>query len=352
MMKRIMACLLAIVCLMTALVFAMAEGMTMKVVNVNEAVNLREKPNTDSKKLASVPKGALVTDCEKVKGSEWYSVNYEGIQGYIRGDKLEVVETAPAAEPEPAPAEQPAEQQPAEQQPAAPAEGGAVAEGTPLAPAGAEQAEQQPGILDEAVDDAPIGSINDGSDYEDDDIILEETVKGVRVVVRQIYQETREYMVAVGLDEQGNELWKHETATHNITELQQTAAFMAGIEKKPLLMMYNASKGNGLVAVNAVTGEVEWELPRSKCRLGGSISYVVSDKGVMYIGGYYGPDPVAINRKGKVKWKADSGVEATWLYRMELREDGIACQYGSMAGDNSGTVIYDFDGNVKEVIYD
>ncbi|MBQ3305423.1 MAG: SH3 domain-containing protein, partial [Clostridia bacterium] len=71
MMKRIMACLLAAVCLLTS--FAFAEGLYMKVVNVNTAVNLRKGPSTDTEALGQVPVGTVVTDC--VKEGKWYQVN-------------------------------------------------------------------------------------------------------------------------------------------------------------------------------------------------------------------------------------------------------------------------------------
>ena len=61
MMKRIMACLVAVVCLLTS--FAFAEGLSMKVVNVNTAVNLRKGPSTDTESLTQVPMGTIVTDC-------------------------------------------------------------------------------------------------------------------------------------------------------------------------------------------------------------------------------------------------------------------------------------------------
>ena len=96
-----------------------------------------------------------------------------------------------------------------------------------------------------------------------------------------------------------------------------------------------------------------WELPKKTLDLGGSISYVVDGNGVAYIGGYYGPDPVAIDASGNVLWQADSGKEAaTWLYRIELQGDGIACYYGSMAGESSGCIVYGFDGSVQNVMYD
>ena len=90
MMKRIMACLVAVVCLLTS--FAFAEGLTMKVVNVNTAVNLRKGPSTDTESLTQVPVGTIVTDC--VQEGKWYQVNYNGTVGYIRGDKLAFAATS------------------------------------------------------------------------------------------------------------------------------------------------------------------------------------------------------------------------------------------------------------------
>ena len=100
MMKRIMACLLALVCLLTFTAFA--EGFTMKVVNVKEAVNLRRGPSTDTESLGLVPVGTVLEGCEKAEGTEWYAVNFNGVTGYIRGDKLEVVEAPAEAPAEPA----------------------------------------------------------------------------------------------------------------------------------------------------------------------------------------------------------------------------------------------------------
>lgn len=354
MMKRIMACLLALVCLLTSAAFA--EGLTMKVVNVNTAVNLRKGPSTDTDALGQVPAGTIVTDC--VKEKDWYQVNYNGVVGYIRGDKLEVVETpteAPAeetttkkskkskkskkAKATEAPAEQPAEQP-------------AVAEGTPLVAEQAEEKEKAPrSVLQENVENAPVTDISQPTEYDDDFVILNENVAGVHVIGRQIYQSDCEYLMAVGLDANGNELWKNETTTDSITELMQTDVFLAGTADAPLVMMYNACRG--LTAVNPADGKVVWEISKKTLDLGGSISKVVDANGILYIGGYYDPDPVAIDANGNVLWQSTSGSEkATWMYRMELRDNGIACAYGSMAGENTGTIVYGFDGSVVDVIYD
>ena len=327
MMKRIMICLLAVVCLTTSLAFA--EGLYMKVVNVNEAVNMRKGPGTSTEALCQVPLGTVLTDCEKE--GEWYKVNYNGTIGYIRGDKLEQVE--------------------------APAESAPTAEGEPLVAEGEGDAVQPEAtkrprrIVQTNVENAPIASYADvpNTEYSDDHTILDAMVGDVHVIGRQIYQQDREYLMIVGVDAAGTELWKTETTTDHITELMQTDAFIGGTAKKPLVMMYNACRG--LSAINPKTGKVKWNIYKRDLDLGGSISHVVDSKGICYIGGYYGPDPVAINIKGKVLWQASSGsAEATWLYRMDLSDEGIACAYGKMAGEDYGTIIYDFKGNVVSIV--
>ena len=373
MMKRILVCLLAAICLLTS--FAFAEGLYMKVVNVNEAVNMRQGPSTDAAKLAQVPLGTVLTDC--VKEGDWYQVNFNGTIGYIRGDKLQEVEApaeavseqpaeavaeAPAAEPAEEPAAEPAPE--ATKKPEskkkkkakateAPAEEAAVAEGEPLVAEGEvlqpEATKQPRRVVQTNVENAPVTSYADASEYIDDAVILDEVVGDVRVIGRQIYQQDCEYLMVVGLDAEGKELWKTETTTDSITELMQTDVFIGGTAKKPLVMMYNACRG--LSAINPANGKVKWTVYKRDVNLGGSISHVVDDKGVCYIGGYYGPDPVAISAKGKILWQASSGsVEATWLYRMDLSDEGIACAYGKMAGEDYGTIIYDFNGNVVSVV--
>lgn len=377
MMKRIMVCLLAAICLLTS--FAFAEGLYMKVVNVNEAVNMRQGPSTDAAKLTQVPLGTVLTDC--VKEGDWYQVNYNGTVGYIRADKLQEVE-APAEAVAEQPAEQPAEavaEQPAEQpaeEPAAeptpeatkkpkkkkkkkaeateaPAEDAAVTEGQPLVAEGEalqlEATKAPRRVIQNNVENAPVTSYADVSEYNDDFVILDEIVGDVRVIGRQIYQQDCEYLMAVGLDAAGTELWKTETTTDNITELMQTDVFIGGTADAPLVMMYNACRG--LSAIDPATGEAKWTIYKRDLDLGGSISHAVDANGVCYIGGYYGPDPVAIDASGNVLWQASSGsAEATWLYRMDLSDEGIACAYGKMAGEDYGTIIYDFNGNVVSVV--
>lgn len=328
MMKRILACAVAVACLLTACAtFALADGIAMKVIKVNEAVNMRQQTNTDSAIVGKVPKGTVLEGCTPVEGSQWIAVTYQGIAGYIRGDFLEPVDgSAPAAAPA-APA-------------AAPASGAAAADADVPAVTG-----------NTPVENPPVANINQATDYNDDFVILDQNVNGVRVMARQIFTKTNEYLMIVGLDGNGDQIWKRETATEDISEMTQTEAFMGGTEAMPLVLMYN--DWIGLSAIDPATGDIKWDLPKDKVFLGGSISYAVGGNGVAYIGGYYGPDPVAIDAGGNVLWQASSGDQkAQWLQYINLTSDGISCYYSSMAGEKTGTIVYDYNGTVQNVVYD
>ena len=286
-MKRFLACLVAVACLMTALAFALAEGepVNMKVIKCSQRVNIREYPSTNSTIVGKAPLGAVLVGCQKsTKAPDWYAVIYEGVAGYIRGDFLESV---------PVP---------------------------------------------ETV-------------YANEFTILDETVKGLHILADQQYANGGEQLQVICADGSGREVWRQETATSDVTELTQTDAFIGGTLDMPIVLMYNAEQG--LTALDVATGSVLWTLDRDTMHLGASISRVVDAGGTMYIGGYYGPDPVAIDMNGNVLWQSDAGSDDIfWLYSMELRDNGIACHYGSMGDSDSGWVLYDFNGQVVEITSD
>ena len=111
-------------------------------------------------------------------------------------------------------------------------------------------------------------------------------------------------------------------------------------------MVYNAEQG--LVSLNLYTGGRNWELSNELIDLGGSISHAVDSSGVMYIGGYYGPDPVAIAPNGYILWQASAGKrEIYWLSGIEITRNGIAASYDHMnrSGD-AGRVHFNWDGKI------
>lgn len=316
-MKRIIVCMIALACLLTA--FALAEEptvtMTMKVIKCKQAVNLRKTPSTNADSLGLVPLDTELTGCAAVEDSDWISVTYEGVAGYIRSDFLELIAI-----------EEPEEE----------VDLGPIAERElPMIP--------------------PITSIFDTTDYVDDDIILSEEVAGVQIVARQIFAAANEYLMVVGQDANGNQLWMQQTAARDKTEMTQTAAFIGGTADAPLVMMYN--DWLGLSALDPATGETRWEITKEDVFLGGSISTAIGSDGTLYIGGYYEPTPVAIAADGRVLWQSDSSArEAQWLYRIELTDSGVAASYSSLKGtdgQSDGTIVYDYNtGAEKEILFD
>lgn len=399
MMKRILACLVVVACLLPAFALADGDPVDMRVIKVNTRVNIREYPGTEYAIVGKAPLGAELRGCQQSsKNPDWYAVIYEGVSGYIRSDFLEPipVEVAPAEAPveeplpdmpsdavpeydpslEPAPVDEPLmeEQLLPVDEPAAVEEPAPVEEPTPAEepapveePAPAEEPAEDlyAAVSSDAVaeydpaeewsklpvvEGAPIANITDASGYDDDQVVLMADVGPMHIVGRRIYQENREYMAVAALDADSNQLWMRETATGMIGELTMTDAFIGGTAQRPLVMLYNSELG--MYALDAYTGEVCWLMSKDDVSLGASVSHALSGMGVLYIGGYYGPDPVAIDASGVVLWQSYAGSDDIYgLNNIELRTDGIACSYSFVNSDGiSGTVIYSYDGVVTEVV--
>lgn len=71
------------------------EGVWMRVVNCEEWVSLREKPDAASECLAEVPLGAIVENCS-TKNKAFTYAEYSGMSGYIMSQYLELVPTEQA----------------------------------------------------------------------------------------------------------------------------------------------------------------------------------------------------------------------------------------------------------------
>ncbi|MBO4299194.1 MAG: hypothetical protein J5602_01910 [Clostridia bacterium] len=180
-------------------------------------------------------------------------------------------------------------------------------------------------------------------------VVLDETRDGLEVVAVRSYEDSYESLLAYAVDEQGKVVWSHRTVPVEITELDRTAAFIGGTAQEPRVMVYNTEEG--LTALDLFTGEALWTLARQDVWLGASLSCAMTEDGTMYIGGYYGPDPVAIDVDGRVLWQADSGSDDIfWLYEIELTDEGVAAHYDSFPDSTvGGWVVYGLDGTVKEL---
>ena len=89
-MKRIMAAAIACLLLGASAWAQDAQGSWMQVVNCEEWVSLREKPDAASECLVEVPLGALVENCSP-KSKAFIYAEYNGLSGYIMAQYLEPV---------------------------------------------------------------------------------------------------------------------------------------------------------------------------------------------------------------------------------------------------------------------
>ena len=194
-----------------------------------------------------------------------------------------------------------------------------------------------------------------------EDVALYAQVDDRTIIAERSYSDSGEIMEVVCLDAGGSECWERRFESPYYTELNCTDAFVAGTAQKPMLLVHVS--GVGLTALDPETGSDIWMLGEDAVSLGGSLSHAVGADGTMYIGGYYGPDPVAISMDGKVLWQffAEYGeqdgytMDFFWLYDLELVPDGLLATY-DMGMDDQGTecggeVLYSLDGELLSYRY-
>lgn len=88
-MKKIFVMVLA-ACLLLCTAACAEPGAWMKVVNCEEWVSLREKPDAASECLVEVPLGAVVENCS-AKTKAFTYAEYQGVSGYIMSQYLEII---------------------------------------------------------------------------------------------------------------------------------------------------------------------------------------------------------------------------------------------------------------------
>lgn len=167
---------------------------------------------------------------------------------------------------------------------------------------------------------------------------------GLTWIGTRFYAQSREAMRLICMDEAETIRWSEWLQADYATELSCTDAFLAGTAEDPLVMTYIA--GKGLSAREPETGEVRWTIPVEDIGNGASLSVAVADDGTMYIGGYYGPDPVAVSMDGEVLWQSSSGSESVyWLHEIELTDEGVVATYDCIDDNQTpGKACYGYDG--------
>ena len=173
-------------------------------------------------------------------------------------------------------------------------------------------------------------------------------VNGLRLETARSYQNDGEQLAVECYDESGALLWTRELISQYATELDMTDAFVAGTAEQPCVALITATEGFTLV--DGFTGEELWHLASEDTGLYGGVVYAVSEDGTIYIGGYYGPDPVAISMSGEVLWQAQAAEDAYWMYRIDLEEDGVLGVYECIGTpETSGRILYSYEGEELEV---
>lgn len=260
----------------------------MVVVNCEEWVSLRAAPYTSSDTLAEVPLGDVVVNCRRHSDVFTHCRTYGGQDGYILNDYLEAPEfrllTAMDAR-----------------------------EGTK--------------VFDEVADYR--------GDWELDIVQL-----GLRVLCQRSYDGVHggETLRASCFDASDRFLWGLYTEALSVTELNLTDAWIGGAWERPLLMVNNVDLG--LAAIDPATGTVAWTLDSATLNLGASQAHANDEDGTLYVGGYYGPDPVAISINGEVLWQSDAGEDAVWLVNIRVEDNEIVAEYDAPDDDGLGEVRY------------
>lgn len=182
-------------------------------------------------------------------------------------------------------------------------------------------------------------------------VILDGAAAGLRVQAVRSSDGYKEKLWVGCTDADGALLWSYSAGPVNMTELDQTDAFLNSAAAEPFVAVY--SSDCGLVALDLQTGAERWTLPNEVVNLGGSLSCAVGGDGTMYIGGYYGPDPVAIAPSGELLWESSSRygekdgypLEFWWLYDLKVEDAGLAATYDS-GSEHAGSVLFGLDGRM------
>lgn len=177
------------------------------------------------------------------------------------------------------------------------------------------------------------------------DLILEYSLHGCTVNAYREYSDSSELVYVECLDESGAIVWTHRSFVPFTTELTCADAFIGGTAEAPAVIVFNADKG--LYALDFYTGEECWLLPNETAALGGGVCHAVAADGTIYIGGYYGPDPVAISAAGELLWESEARHDAYWMYEIEVTDEGVVATYDCIdEHEAAGRICYGFDGSM------
>lgn len=150
--------------------------------------------------------------------------------------------------------------------------------------------------------------------------------KTVTKVVRRNFSASdsyKHYSRFYGYTKTGKLVWTHKTSSYPLTELTGAEESQKPIVRNNLVYYSN---NNRLIALNKNTGKIAWKTP--KYTVGVISGHCFDKKGNIYICGYYGPDLVKVNKKGKVLWKREHvNARYYWAYKVQVKNNYLILTY-------------------------
>ena len=346
--------------------FTMADGIlpNQMVYNCNEYVSLREKPDTQSNRLAKVPLGGIVTGCVTYMGN-WIYCEYKGQRGYVLSQYLKKADyTAPTSTPKPTATPTP------KTYPALPyymqvinCENYISLRATPSTSAKVLRQVPLGAVIEGCVQisdsfvsctydgvsgyvlikylgvyEPPMDSAFDDLDWPSYELfktrgegVLEYTFNGYTAVVRRNTAENKEEIMAICYDSSMKPVWTLGDQTDYTTELTLTDAFIAGSADMPLLVMFAVEKGFTAYGVGKWT-DILWQNEDSK-KLSGSLTYAIGRDGAIYVMGAYDSSLLCVNKEGETEFTTDHfNADVYWPYHIELDQNLIYVYYDCESG--------------------
>lgn len=150
----------------------------------------------------------------------------------------------------------------------------------------------------------------------------------------------------------GEVLWRY--TTPQCVQAQLETAEYLGVKNGLVYVnqqnIYDEATGGpvqgALVALDVRTGNIVWE---NSAFSGCSIRWLFGDDGTLYIGGFFGPDCMAIDPNGKTLWVCQA-VNPDWYWPSDMQFDGdrIAITFtGSDNGEEIHVGYIGLDGTVQ-----
>lgn len=263
---------------------------SMQVVNCSEWVSLRTKASASSSRITKVNLGEYVDHCVQVSDQFVYC-RYKTLWGYIQLQYLQSQQSATAA--------------PVIPPPTAPVAGPTALPG---------------GQAESVFADVGLPSYFLASQLGEE--VLDYTsIAGYTVLVRRAYG-VREELMAVCYDPQMKPLWKTcVMASGEPGDELQTAAFVAGTEEAPVLVLYEVGTDFSAYRIGP-WADVLWKASNSVIQAGGSLRAIADTDGKIYLAFYN--HLMGLSPTGQILWSmAYDDDRIYWPFAMALHNGNL-----------------------------